>query len=837
MGIGPFWRDLQYAVRILLSSKLIFFLMMLSLALSIGATTTVFSFANAVLFRPLPYRDATKLVLLWASKSATVTRGISGPDLADLREQSQAFEDIVPFVGSTGEPLSFGLERTRPVNGFRVGEEMFRLLGTQPYLGRAFRSNAQPDEERMVVLSYSFWKTEFGANPGVVGSQIILNGEPYTIVGVMPEDFFFPDQSVQVWVQILSSQIPAQRGNPMLHAIARLKPKLSFEQGQAEVDAIAKRLAATYPDTDRQLNIGLFRLADQVLGPYRLAFWSLLGGMLLLLLIACANVAHFLLARGVQRAPEISTRLAFGATPRAIFRQLLTESVLLSIAGGAGGVFLAYIGVYNIRRLGFTDIPRFGAARVNGSVLVFAVLISLGTGVLCGALPALRSSQLNLIESLKQSAASYGYGAQSHVRDLLMIGEIAFTFTLMVAGGLLINSFVRLARVDWGFDPNHVLLVDTLLPREYARSVPQTQDFSGQVVSKLKALRGVSSVGISSGSIIRNWSWKGADVIQEGRQEIRTRESMVGPGYFQTLAMPLLRGRAFLESDGAVAPRVTVIEKGLAEQLWPDQDPIGKHLFVLAPKKEIWDEYLGLQRAGKETEASRLLADANGFDKVPFEVVGLVGPALLFGVLPLDSDPSIYVDYRQRTYDNAMSLETFLVRTETDPSTFANPARDIINQAGSGKVTIKNIDTLEERVRQAIGGRGSNELLLVISSTTGALGVLLTALGIYGMLSYAVTSRTREIGIRMALGEKSHKILSMILGRNILVTVAGLLFGVLLSLAFTKLLASYLFGVEPNDLPTFGATTALFLGVALLASYFPARRATQVDPVAALRHE
>ncbi len=833
-----FWRDLRYARRILSANRLVSFLIILSLASAIGSTTAVFSFANTVLFRPLPYRDADQLVLLWASKTETVTRGISGPDLSDLREQNHVFEDLVPFVGGTGEPVSLGAENARTVSGFHVGTGLFHLLGSRPFLGRTFRSEEdEPGEDKVAVISYSLWRSEFGGDRNLVGRRVILDNEPYTVIGVMPEDFFFPDQRVQVWLPILSSQIAKQRGSAMVHAIARLRAQVTLEEARTEVDTIVQSLTAAYPDTDKQLSIGVFRLADQILGSYRMAFWALLGGMMLLLLIACANVAHLLLVRGAGRGTEISIRVAFGATRGAIFRQLLTESLLLSVAGGFLGILIAYWSVHFLRGFGLTDIPRFGEARVNGAVLLFALIISLLTGILFGLLPAMRSSRPNLMESLKQGGTAYSYRERSHLRDFLIVSEIALAFVLMASAGLLINSFVRLARLDWGFRPDHLLVVDTELPRDYWTSVAESSAFGDQVISRMTALPGVLSVGVACGSPLRNWSWKPRDVILDGREKIETREWLVGPGYFRTLGIHLLRGRGFVESDDTGNSKVVVIERELAERLWPGQDPVGKTLFVLSPKKEVWEEFLKLWRSGKREESTRLLNDSKVFDRVPLEVIGEVGPTLMFGPSAVDSDASIYMDYRQRLTDESMQLESFFLRTSIEPSTLANTVHEIIAQTGNGAVTIKTIDTMEQRFVQTIGGRGSNKLLLLIASITSVLGLLLAALGIYGMLAYAVTVRTREIGVRMALGAHRGEILGMVLGRGLLVSIAGVLFGVAFSILFTKMLATYLFGVKPTDSGTFAGAGVLFIFVALIASYFPGRRATKVDPLTALRHE
>src|SRR2546425_6362180 len=405
--MGTLVQDLRYGLRMLAKNPGFTAVAVITLALGIGATTAVFSFTDAVLLRPLPYRHTNRLVLLWASKTKQVTRGISGPDLADLRAQNQVFEDVVPFRGDSGEPLDFGAENSRTVRGFYVGAGLFSLVGIRPYLGRTFRSDEdQAGAEKVAVLSYSFWEEQFGGDPGITGRTIRLSGEPYTVIGVTPPEFFFPDQTIQVWLPITPVMIPSYRSAMAVHAIARLKQGVTLARAQSDVDTIVRRLASTYPETDKNLSIGLFPLPDEIIGSYRTAFWSLFGGVVLLLLIACANIAHLLLTRGMRRGAEISVRVTLGATRGAIFRQLLMESLLLSVAGGVAGLVIAFWGVHILLRLRLTDIPRFAEAGVDLTTLIFALAVSLLTGVLFGLLPALRASRPNLVESLKQGGTA-----------------------------------------------------------------------------------------------------------------------------------------------------------------------------------------------------------------------------------------------------------------------------------------------------------------------------------------------------------------------------------------------------------------------------------------------
>lgn len=837
MNAGMFQRDFRYAVRVLLAHRMMTAAIVLSLGLGIGATTTVFSFANAVLFQPLPYQQPQRLVFLWASKDQNVTRGISFSDFSDLLAQNHSFEDIVPLFGITGQVLTLGANQASSVTAMHVGANLFSVLGVSPYLGRTWESERDGlSDEKTVLVSYTFWKIDLGASPTAVGREVDLNGEQYRVAGVMPPGFFFPIPSVQVWLPIARSEVPMQRGTPVFNAVARLQRRVNIRTAQSDVDTVAQRLSLEYADTDKNLALGVFSLKNEVLGSYRAASWALLGGMFLLLSVGCANVVHLLLVSGIRRSSEIAVRCVHGATRGSILRQLLTESGLLSAISGMTGIVIAVVAVHLLHRMSLVDIPRFGLITVDLRAVLFALVISVASTLLFGLLPAIRISRSNLLSSLRQGESGYSYGAKSRLRDLLIFSEIACAFVLMVGAGLLVNSFVRLSRLRWGFDPSNLLVVDTVIPHNYWNSAPFETTFADQVLFRLQSLPGVRSVGIACGSPIKNWSWKTRNVALNGAKSFETRQWIVGPGYFQTLGIQMLHGRGFVTNDHDAGAKEVVIESALAEELWPGRNPVGQTLLLLIPKKDVWEEFLKLWQAGRGGDSSRLLNAVNSFDRVPFEVIGEVGPIHMFGPLPVDSDPSIFLDYRERPFDTSMTMESFFLRTLAAPSALAETARNAVHEADAA-VKIQDVSTMEERVTEATGGHGSNRLLLLISSTTGLLGALLAAIGIYGTLDYQVTLRVREIGVRMAFGASRYRILRMVLVRNFLVTGTGLLFGVVIATMGTKLLSSYLFAVKPTDLQTYGGCLALFLCVAFIASYFPARRATCVDPLSALRHE
>lgn len=829
--------DVRQAVRSLFRNRLSTLIIVLSLGLAVGVTTATYCFLDAVLLKPLPYNEPHELVLLWASKTEERMRGISAPDLADLRMQNHVFEDLVPLV-TYAAPLNVRTVNNNETmaNGQYVGRGFFSLLGVRPYLGRTFRfQDESVDTDNVAIVSHSFWKSQLGEQQDVIGKTLVLNSDWYTVVGVMPPGFFFLDHTVQIWLPLTSAMLPRDRGFPKVHAIARLKPKVTIAQAQKDIDLIVRRLASEYPETDKDLSIGLFPLLDRIVGKFRTAFWALLGGMLFLLLVACANIAHLLLARGVSRNTEISIRIVLGASRWAIFRQFLVESLLLGLGGGFAAILSAFWGVDILRGLNLAEIPRFAEANIDVRGILFALATSLLASTFVGLLSALRASQLDLLKPLKTGGTGPSYGSRSHLRDLLVVSEVAFAFVLMTAAGLLFNSFLRLARIDWGFRAENLLVLDVMLGREKSWSIVQNMTFADQTISKLKALPGVQSVALGRGSPIKGLVGGPGIVIVEELKWVSPRKEVVGPGYFETLGIPLLRGRGFAESDGPLAPKVAVVDRRLTAQVWPGQNPVGKRLFILSLKREIRNEVDSLVGSSKLDESELLKHVPKYFDEIPYEVIGEVGAVLSAGPLPIDSS-SIYLDYRQRPDDMPMISASFFLRTSNEPSTLAGAAREIIKGTDS-EVTILHIDTMEERVRGAIGDRGSTKLFLVISTVGSGLGLLLAALGIHGAMAHATTLRTKEIGVRMALGAQRGEIFRMVLGLGLRVTVAGLLLGVAGALATTRMLAGSLFGVSPTDPLTFAVSAVALLAVALFACYWPARRALRLEPMSALRYE
>jgi predicted permease len=836
--MNSIWRDVSYGARTLRKSPGFTVTVILTLAFGIGGATAVFSFVNAVLLRPFPYTNPQRLVLLWASKSENVARGISGPDLMDVQAQATWFDGIVPIYGSPAIPFTLGGGAdASTANGLSVGTDLFSVLGTQPYLGRTFVT--ADSRERVTILSYGLWQERFGGDSRTIGKTISLNDQVCTVIGVMPRGFFFPDPSIRLWTPLEDRPGLHQRGNALVHAIARLRPGTTLVQAQSQLDLITNRLAIAYPDTDEKLTIGVFPLLQEVVGRYSLAFWSLLCGVGLLLLIACANTAHLLLARGLRRRSELCVRVALGATRWMIFRQLLTESLLLGLAGGTAGIFFAVFGIKLMIRLGLSDIPRFTEAKLDGITLLFALGASLVTSLLFGLLPAISASRLDLVDSLKLGGAALSQTGRSQIRDVLVVSEVSIAFLLLVGAGLLINSFVRLMRVDWGFHADHVLVVSLKLPKSFALNPALEQDFVQEVDGRLKRMPAVNSVGISASVPTGNlYLTKGEYVTAEGHTKVLTRQWVVGPDYFRTLNIPVIQGREFTAKDGRQEAKVIVIAKNLADEFWPGRTAIGKTMTLLEMKNGLAEKEHGLSRTQARVMDAQIESDPNSWDNTSYEVIGVVSEVKMSG-LKRDVDfsrPSIYVDYRQRWNGLSMQYLTFFLQTRNDPMIIASLARDTILQ-NRDDIILLETTTMPDLVNRAIGGRGSNRLLLVILTTASGIGLILVSLGLYGLLSYMTVARSYEIGVRVALGAQRGDIFRMILGRGLLLTAAGLLFGVAGAIMTTDILSSYLYGVLPTDLATICAVLLLLLVVAFTACYFPARRAAKLNAWSAIRCE
>lgn len=803
-------QDIKYGFRMMLKHPAFAAIAVIALALGIGANTAIFSVVNAVLLRPLPFTEPDRLMVVYESR---VDRGssrssVSYPNFADWREQNSVFEHMSTYrtndlvLTGDGEPA-------RLLAGV-VNADLFPLLGVSPSLGRSFLPEEdKPGESgRVVMLSHRFWQQRFGGDPNVLGRGLVLGGKNYDVVGVMPKGFQFPVDSepVDLWTTVvIDSGMFTQRGAHYMHVIARLKPGVTLSQAKAEMDGIASNLERQYPDENSHRGVTIVPALESLVGDIRPALLILLGAVGCVLLIACANVANLLLARATARHKEMAIRSALGASRARVVRQLLTESVLLALAGGALGLLVALWGTKLLVNLGGDDVPRAAQIGLDPRVLGFTLLISLITGVVFGLVPAVHSSKTDLTESLKEGGRGSSEGARGNwLRGVLVVVEVAIAVVLLAGAGLLIQSLRRLQHVNPGFDSHNVLTFSIGLPEVQYK--PQQQvEFYRQLKSRLESLPGIRSAGAVaplplSGDRMRvTFETEGRPIAKSElpATEIRT----TGLDYFKTIGIPLIKGRDFTDRDDKKAPAVIIVNEAFAKQFFPGEEVLGKHINP------------GIS--------------ADDDEPVMREIVGVVGNVKHRG-LNVEAEPEAYEPHAQLTFDM-----TILVKTETDPRAIINAVQSEL-RAMDKDLPAYSIKTLDEYLAASVARPRFNTLLLTIFA---GLALILTAVGLYGVMSYSVTQRTHEIGIRMALGASQQKVLGMVVRRGMTLTVIGIGTGLIGALFLTRLLASLLFGVGVTDPATFVAISVILAGVALGACFVPALRATKVDPMIALRCE
>jgi putative ABC transport system permease protein len=802
------WQDLRYSFRMLWKSPGFTLIAIFALALGIGANTAIFSVVNAVLLRPLPYKEPDQLAILW-EKAATQDTSVSYPNFQDWREQNQSFEQLAAFrrdsfnlVGS-GEP-----ER---LAGRMASASFFSTLGANLYKGTDFpAAEDKPGGQKVVILGYNFWQRRFAGDEKIIGRPLTLNNQSYTVIGITDKDFRFgSDTDIYVPIGQSDDRCFKSRGcHPGIYVIGRLKPGVSMEQGRADMDALMGRLGQQYPDTNSDRHIHLESLYDNTVQDVRPALFVLLGAVGFVLLIACANVANLLLARSAVRQKEIAIRTALGASRWRVVRQLLTESVVLGVLGGTIGLLLALWWTDALKSLVPGDIPRLKEAGIDLRVLGFTILVSGLTGIIFGLVPALQASKPDLNEALKEGDRG-STGSRHRVRSALVVSEIAIALVLLIGAGLMVKSLWRLQNVPTGFDTRN-LLTTQLSYRARPDEAARVRSFFSQLEERIKTTPGVESVAVSSGlpflGTTETSTWVKGRPKAKPTDEMMSLQYIVTPDYFRTLGIELKRGRLFTEQDTTQTPLVIVIDESFAQKYFPGEDPIGKFL--------------------------------EGNAEVPApEIIGIVGHVKHYGLdgeVPVD--PQFYYALNQvpdqflPSIVNRMSLS---VRAHGDPLQLVGAIRQQV-QAVDPNQPVFNTRTMEQVIKESIASRRFAMLLLTIFA---CVALLLASVGIYGVMSYAVTQRTHEIGIRMALGASARDVLKMVVGHGMLLVVIGLGCGLLSALAVTRVMTSLLFNVSATDPWTFGGISLLLAGVALLACYIPARRATRVDPMTALRYE
>jgi putative ABC transport system permease protein len=802
------WHDLRFAARMLAKKPGFTLVAVVALALGIGANTAIFSVVNSVLLEPLPYREPERLMMVWEdATSLGYPRDTPAPaNFVDWRDQNSVFEGMAASASETFNITGDG--EPEKIEAARVSAGLFRLLGVMPASGRDFAAEEdQPGGERVAVISHGLWQRRYGARPEVVGGTVTLDGEPHTVVGIMPPRFEFPSRGVDVWVPIaLGGEEAASRGNHYLEVVARLKPGVNPAQAQSDMDAVARRLQELYPDTNTGLGVAVVPLHEQLVGEIRPALLILLGAVGLVLLIACANVANLLLARAAARYREAAVRAALGAGRLRLVRQFLTESLLIAMLGGAAGLLLAFAGLRVLAAFIPEEISLAREISLDPRVLAFTVAISAATGIVFGLVPALQASSPNLNDSLKEGGRDPSAAGKSRARSTLVISEVALALVLLIGAGLLINSFVRLQSVDPGFRSDNLLTMSVVLPDTKYPDASRRAAFYDQTLARVGALPGVESAAVVTRLPLtfkgnaNSYSVEGFPEPSPDQRPIAVTR-VISPDYFRAMGIAVLRGRHFTPQDREDSGNVVVVNETFANRYWPGDDPVGKRIKMGSLSSDApWLTIVGVA------------ADVRQFE------------------LSAPPRPQMYLPYTQLDFFSPRDL---VVRTASDPLALATAVRNEV-WAVDPDQPVSNVRTMGSIVAESLARQRFSMLLLAIFA---GVALALAAVGIYGVLSYTVTQRTREIGIRMALGAERRDVMRLVVGQGFRLVVIGLAIGIVAALGLSRLMASLLFGVSPSDPATFLAVPAVLAAVALVASYVPARRATRVDPMRALRYE
>jgi putative ABC transport system permease protein len=818
-------QDTRYGARMLRKSPGLTSVAVLSLALGMGAISTIFSFVNGILLKPLPYPHSERLVQLdeTAAKQSVASMNVSYANFLDWRARNQSFEDIACYDTGGFAMASGGVSgnaEPEQIKGAFVNQGMFEILGVAPIMGRTFTADEdQPDHDLVVILSYGLWQRRYGGDPNILGQTLTMNNRQRVVIGVMPKGFQFPEVA-EAWGPLALTAKIYTRTDHGIQAIARLKPGVTIQQAQAEMTSIASQIEAENPVTNEGMGVNVIDLRANLVGDYKKALLILLGVVAFVLLIACVNVANLLLARATARQKEIAIRAALGANRKRIFRQLLTESLLLGLIGGALGLVLALWGMDLLLAAIPIDIPFWMKFDLDWRVLGFTAACAVFTGLVFGSAPAFEASNPDLNETLKEGGRSGSGGGRGRLRSLLVVTEIALSLVLLAGAGLMMRSFISLQKVNAGINPNRVLTF-TIVPGAKYRAPEKRVAFFQQLLDRLRAVPGVESAASNSGLPLSGSNWgrsltvEGFPVLSVGQAPM-INHCVISPGYFKTMGIPILKGRDFDERDtkaqttpqlgvrGEGVPAgttgVTIIDERLAREYWPDGDPIGKRIRFGPPEdNEPWHTIVG--------------------------VVGEVRHERLDAL----TRESVYLPYAQMPVGGS----SVVIRTTAKPESVLSAVRAQVKDLDADLPMVRVMPMTEVVARSVWQPR----LYTALFGVFAAVALILATVGIYGVMSYAVSQRTREIGLRMALGAERKDVLKLVVGQGVVLAGLGVGVGLVAAIGLTRLMSSLLFGVTATDPMTFAGVSVLLAGVALGACFVPARRAAKVDPMVALRYE
>ena len=803
------WKDVRFAIRVLWRSPGFSAVALLALVLGIGANTAIFSVVNAVLLRPMPFVDPGRLVSIRESSPQGEKYNVANPqNVADWQKRNHSFEQISAYFPYDLTMSLTGGDTPEEVPGGYVTRGFLATLGVHPALGRDFLAEELPTAPDVALLSDGFWRRRFGADPHIVGKKLIIRGAPTIVIGVLPASFRFPDVKADIWESptFLHPEGQRQGQGRYLAPIARLRPGVTRSQAQAEMNVIMAQLAREFPDFNKGWGVTVIPLRQQFTGDLRTPMLVLLGAVGLVLLIACANVANLTLMRSSARQREMAIRTSLGATRPRIVRQLLVESMILGVGGGSLGLLLAVWAKDLLLAMlpESMSVAKVNSVTIDGNVLAFTVALSLGTAVLFGLLPALRASRPDLGDTLKEGGRAISSSLRrNRMRAALVASEVALSMVLLVGAGLLIRSFIRLERVAPGFEPDHILSMRIGLTNPRYSDLKARSSGLDEILHRIAQVPGVVSTGSIQfpplgGILPATGFWVAGRPTPNPSEASVTGVSIVTPGYFPTLGIPLISGRLFTERDQQGTPQVTIVSQSLARQQFPNMDPIGQRLFV------EWSH------------------------ETPYQIVGVVGDVKHDG-LDKEARPTVYFPNAQET----QNIATLMIRTAGDPTKLAPVAEQIIHAYDKDQA-IANIQPLDMFLSKAVARPRFQSVLL---ASFAGLALLLAAIGIFGVMSYSVAQRTHEIGIRVALGAQSDQVLRLVVGQGLLLALIGTAAGLAGAFALTRYLRTLLFNVSPTDWLTFTTVPLVLCVVAVGASYFPARRAMRVDPMQALRYE